>query len=585
MQSIFSKIECRLGSALLLVIFVSVLCACGGGGGGGSDQFTPTSQTPLSSASNSSVSSTPASSSSTLSSISSVSSSLSSVSSQSKVTLSGSVTYDFVPHNTNHVGLNYFAVEQRPVRGAVIELLDDAALILATATTSDDGGYSFSVAKNSFVKVRVKAQILKTSTPGWNFKVTDNTSGNALYVLDGSLSSVGSQDSKRNLNATSGWDGASYSAIRAAAPFAILDNIYIAVNRLSAAGNKKDLLPLELRWSTKNSAADGDAIRGEIGTSYYDGSAIYILGDADHDTDEYDAHVLLHEWGHYIESELYRSDSIGGSHADGDSLDMRVAMSEGFANAFSGMMINDVNYADAYGASQSSGFFFSIGRKSRVNKGFFNEGSVGSILFNYYASSTNKNANDYSSVHAILSNSAYINADSLTSIYLFSQKLKQLFSSQSALFDSLLQEQDIFGADEYGVNESNSGGSVYTLPVYRDLTTNNVAVNVCSSVQFGKNNKLGNAQLLKLNITEPGVYNVRLNKSGGADVPSKPEFILHSKGVPQYYVANSQQDFVSGNMNLSQGNYVLEVFDANNRDSKNTESNTTCFNVRATPAI
>lgn len=470
MQPNAPKLLRYMHCAILYAVFF-MLTACGGGS---TNQFNSASQASVSSLSVSSSSASTVSSS-----ISSISSSFSSA--QLKVTLSGRVTYDFIPHNNNYVGLNYSAIEQRPIRGAVIELLDDAAQIVAASTTGEDGSYAFPITANSVVKVRVKAQLVKIDVPSWNFKVTDNTSNNALYVLDGALNSVGAQDSKRNLNAGSGWDGASYSAARAGAPFAILDNIYTALNRLAAAGNTKNLRPLELRWSTKNSAAEGDATRGEIGTSYYDGSAIYILGDADHDTDEYDSHVLLHEWGHYIESELYRSDSIGGSHADGDSLDMRVAMSEGFANAFSGMMINDVNYADAYGSLQSSGFFFSIGRKNRVNKGFFNEGSIGSILFNYYTSSNNKNANDYAHIHTILSSSSYINADSFTSIYMFSQKQKKLFASHSVLFNSLLQEQDIFGTDEYGLNESNSGGSVHTLPPYRELTTNNVAVNVCSS--------------------------------------------------------------------------------------------------------
>ena len=568
-------VSCSI-SSVLLVLAIGLLSACGGGGG--SDSKSPAPQTSFSPSS---------SSPSPISSITSSANSLSNSSTSSlpdTVTLSGRVTYDFVPHNLNHVGLNYSATEQRPVRGAVVELINDSAQTIASTTTDNKGGYVFNPPKNTVVKVRVKAQILKGNMPGWNFKVTDNTSGNSLYVLDGTLASVGAQDSKRNLNALSGWDGVGYSGARAAAPFAILDNIYIAVNRLALAGNTKNLSPLELRWSTKNSTAEGDVARGEIGTSYYDGSAIYILGDANQDTDEYDPHVLLHEWGHYLEAQLYRSDSLGGAHADGDFLDLRVAMSEGFANAFSGIMIDDINYSDASGASQASGFNFSIGRKNRANKGFFNEGSIGSVLFNYYISGGNKTAADYSPVHAILSGASYIGSDAFTSIYLFNQQLKNIFPDHAVMFDGLLQEQNIFGTDEYGVNESNSGASVNTLPVYKVLATNNVAVNVCSTAEFGKQNKLGNSQLLRLNIGQSGIYNVRLNKSGGAEVASKPEFILYNKGAAQYYVPNTQPDNVSGNLTLGPGNYILEVYDLNNRDSKSTVSNTTCFNVRATLA-
>ena len=143
----------------------------------------------------------------------------------------------------------------------------------------------------------------------------------------------------------------------------------------------------------------------------------------------------------------------------------------------------------------------------------------------------------------------------------------------------MLKDQNIFGTDEYGLNESNNGGLAITLPVYKLLTIGNT-VNVCSSPHFGKQNKLANSQFLKLNVTQPGIYNVRVNKSGGAEVVSKPEFILYQKGNPIYYVANSAFDTALASMNLSRGIYILEVYDFNNHDEQNTDSNMTCFNVR-----
>jgi hypothetical protein len=576
MQQVMPLLKPRCVAGMVFMLFI--LAACGGGG---SNTQSPNSISQVS---------TPSSLSSSLqaSSATSISSKLSALSSTSSsaatsvdtVTLSGVITYDYVPHNSNHVGLNYSAIERRPVRGAVVDVLDDLGQVKASTNSANDGSYSFSLQKNTLVKVRVRAQLINSASPSSDFKVTDNTSNNALYVLDGALVSTGSQNSKRNLHADSGWDGINYSAARAAAPFAILDDIYIAKNRLFVAGNKKNLSPLELRWSTKNSAADGDILRGEIGTSYYDGSAIYILGDANNDTDEYDAHVLLHEWGHYLESELFRSDSVGGDHSDGQLLDFRVAMSEGFANAFSGMMMNDVNYADASGASQASGFSFSIGRKNRVNKGFFSEGSVGSVLYNYYTDATNKTANDFTPIFKVLSNISYTENEALTSIFLFFNQLKSQLPEQTALFSSLLQEQSIFGVDEYGTDESNNGGLAITLPVYKTITTNNVAVNICSAADYGKKNKLGNSQFLKLTVMQVASYNIRINKSGGADVASKPEFILYRKGKGLSHVANTVVDMVSGNVNLSPGNYILEVYDFNNHDTKNTDKNMTCFNVR-----
>jgi len=39
---------------------------------------------------------------------------------------------------------------------------------------------------------------------------------------------------------------------------------------------------------------------------YYDGK-LYILGDANSDTDEFDDHVIIHDWGHYFEDKFSES--------------------------------------------------------------------------------------------------------------------------------------------------------------------------------------------------------------------------------------------------------------------------------------
>lgn len=553
--------------SIKFVCMALLLSACGGGGGN-NQTFS------------NSASSAPVFSSSSLSSSFASLSSSSSSSSADSMTLSGIITYDYVPHNANNLGLNYSAIESRPVRGAVVELIDELGQIKASGITANDGSYTVAIQKSLLIKVRVKAQLLSTSIPTWNFKVTDNTSDNALYVLDGALVVTATQSAKRNLHASSGWDGLAYSAPRAAAPFAILDSIYAGLGRIISAGNKQNLSSLELRWSTKNSAAEGDLSKGEIGTSFYDGAAIYVLGDANNDTDEYDPHVLLHEWGHYIEGELFRSDTIGGDHSDGQLLDLRVAMSEGFANAFSGMMIDKINYADASGAAQASGFTFNIGRKNRVNKGYFSEGSVGSILYNYYASSLNKTANDFLPIFNILNHSAYSASETFTSIFLFQSQLKNQLPNHVPLFSSLMLEQNIFGTDEYASDESNNGGLSISLPVYKTLSVNGATINVCSAADYGKYNKLGNSQFLRLSVAQTGSYNIRATKSGGASVISKPEFILYQKGRAIAYAENTLNDNVTGNLTVARGNYVLEVYDLNNHDSDNTDENTTCFNVR-----
>jgi hypothetical protein len=152
--------------------------------------------------------------------------------------------------------------------------------------------------------------------------------------------------------------------------------------------------PLDVFWSPENRpvSGDDDYSDGEIGSTFYksDNGAspkgIYVLGDDGVDTDAYDAHVLAHQFMHFIEYKIGRSDSIGGVHADGDKLDLRVAFSEGFGNAFSGMALGDSVYRDSNGASQGDGFDLDVEGNTWTNPGWFSEGSIGSIVWDLYDS-------------------------------------------------------------------------------------------------------------------------------------------------------------------------------------------------------
>src|SRR5690606_40309450 len=92
---------------------------------------------------------------------------------------------------------------------------------------------------------------------------------NGLYVLVGSFVDSGTTNSRRNLHADSGWDGENYTGVRAAAPFAIIDTLYIGIQRLLEVNDFASLGSLEFRWSSNNLTArhpDRDFSTGEIGT-------------------------------------------------------------------------------------------------------------------------------------------------------------------------------------------------------------------------------------------------------------------------------------------------------------------------------
>ncbi|WP_152625410.1 hypothetical protein [Cellvibrio sp. OA-2007] len=547
----------------LFLFTCALLFACGGGsGGGGGSNLVPVSSKSLSS-----LPSTPSSTA--------ASSSLS-----SSVTLSGKVTYDFVPHNNTQIGLDYSAISIKPGRGLVVELLDANNQVLATTSTNSEGVYSLVIERNKQVKVRVKAQLLRSQSPAWNFTVTDNTSGNSLYAMDGSLVAANETTATRDLHAASGWTGAGYTQPRVAAPFAILDSIYLGVERVVAAGNTRDFPPLELRWSVKNKAADGDLTLGEIGTSFYGGAAIYILGDENNDIDEYDRHVILHEWGHYLESNLARSDSIGGDHVYGDKLDMRVAMSEGFANAFSAMMLDDPNYRDASGAQQSDGFVSNVSRKNHSVRGWYSEASIQSVFYNFYTSNNGRVARDFTDIFSVINSTTYANNSAMVSVYLFTDVLRNMIPAQIPTFNALLLEQNIEATSAFGDGESNSGGYTGSLPVYKTLPVNNTKINVCSTNRFGAYNKLAVAQFLRLDIASAGTYQITVQEAGDDSGDSDPDIYLYRRGSLLALAESTMIDQEGLSRFLSVGTYVLELVDDRAIDVDNTDDITACFDVR-----
>lgn len=568
------------GRRVLLLCACAFLFACGGGGGGASN-FAPASSKPVSSiGSSAGVSSLiPPSVSSSMFAASS-SAAVSSAAS-GFITLSGKVTYDFVSHNENQIGLHYSATTARPGRGLVVELLDSNNMIVAATTSDNFGAYSFSVERNKPVKVRVKAQLARAQSPSWDFKVTDNTNNNSLYTMDGSLVAASEASAVRDLHAPSGWSGTGYSRPRVAAPFAILDSVLVGVERVAAAGNSSDFPSLELRWSINNKAANGDLTLGEVGTSFYSGSAIYILGDENNDTDEYDSHVILHEWGHYLEEQFSRSDSIGGDHVYGDKLDMRVAMSEGFANAFSAMMLDDPNYRDASGLQQADGFSSNVSRKSHTVRGWYSEASVQSVLYNFYTSNNGKTAQDFTDIFKVISSSGYVGNEAMTSIYVFANELRNLFPTQITNFNTLLSEQNIETTNALGEGESNSGGYTGSLPIYKVLPVNNTPINLCSTNRFGAYNKLAVAQFLILDVASSGTYQFSVQEVGDDSGDSDPDVYLYRRGSLLDYAEGTLVDEESLSRFLSVGTYVLELVDDRARDPENTDEVTACFDVRS----
>lgn len=513
--------------------------------------------------------------SSTSTSSSSSSSSSSTSSSAIATTVSGSVTFDWVPHKTNHLGLDYPATQIKSVRGVVVELVNAADEVIASQTTNNAGQYSFNVLLNQEVQIRVLAQLQFAET-GWNVFVRDNTASDALYAVQGNLLAVSSENEIRNLHIASGWNGAAYAS-RSAGPFAILDSIYLGIGKWRDLDLAVTLPELNIYWSEKNTTAEGNIALGEIGTSYYSNGNLYILGDADVDTDEYDAHVILHEWIHFLETTISRSNNLGGDHSAIQKLDMRVAFSEGVANAFSGMMLDDAIYVDSMGLSQASSFYFNLAEKSHTVKGWYSEKSVESMLYNYYLSGGNRQAKSLDDLFRTFTRQEYLNHAGLTSIFVFAEILQLQAPAAFSTWINLQTEQNIFSYNAFAEGETNAGGYVENLPLYKTLSLSNPTVSLCSSNRFGSFNRLSNYQFVKMVIDTPGAYRIQAVNSVGTN--TDPDIYLYSAGQLIGFGLSSTLNQESIQQALSASTYVISLADARVLNSGITSDITSCFNL------
>ncbi|HHD82120.1 MAG TPA: hypothetical protein ENK82_06310 [Campylobacterales bacterium] len=482
----------------------------------------------------------------------------------------GTVTYDRVPVKVDSFGtaqLNYAKTYPGTGKHLVVKAIDENSQTLAQTTTNNLGQYTLYVPENTAVKIRVYARMFKEGA--WDLSVVDNTNLKSNYVIEGDFHDSGTQTTKIDLHAASGWDGQAYSMPRDAAPFAILDSINTIMQKIVQASPDIKFPHLLINWSVNNVSVGGDPSLGQIGTSSYtahDGN-MWILGDANADTDEYDDHIIIHEWSHFFEDKFSRSDSIGGSHSSGDALDIRVAFGEGFANAMSAIATDNPIYFDTSGYAQSSGWYMNIETAQPENPGWFSEASIQRILYDLYDDNSHSHADGD---HAHLGFKPIFNtmvdkernAKAFTSIFTFIHALKNENPSKQTMIDQTVASEQINTIhDIYGNYRSNTANGHYTQPLYRTLETGKW-ITQCNKNNYGVYNKLGNRTYVKISIPSDGVYTFGAKPYGSSY--GDPDLVLYETGYPYEIKGMSPLEGESSDsltMDLKAGNYMLEVYD------------------------
>jgi hypothetical protein len=529
-------------SFLLLTVLFFIAC----GGGGGSEKPTPTENPP--------------------------STENPDTSNKKEVVLSGTITYDFVPFKSGlYSGLDYDNMHRKKVRGATVEVIDAGGKVVARTTTNSNGTYRVKVTGTQ-VKVRVLAQLKKAPHRGqasWNFQVKDNTNHDAIYAMEGRLASLGTSGTQtRNLNASSGWDGYSYTGKRVAAPFAILDVIYDAIQMVKEAQSDAVFTPLDIFWSKNNVPASGDKRLGQIVTSHFDGESLYILGAENSDTDEYDRAIIAHEWGHYYEANFSRSDSLGGAHGRGDILDIRLAFGEGFGTAIGCMVNKDPLYIDSYGAGQHQSFGADVEAKtpSSDNPGWYSEASVYRILYDIYDDhddGADTLSLGFAPMHKVLID-AQKNTNAFTSIFPFITALKDQNPEYEEEIDAITSSEKIAPIhDIYGTGRTNRKENAN--PLYAELPLGG-SVDIkrdYSAKATDPKGALGAYNFVKFTIPSEGEYTFTIREVGGSgrvDPNLDPDFFIY-KGASNQPIAQAVAERTTDSLTttLSAGTYRMSV--------------------------
>ena len=564
------------------------------------------------------------------------------------ISVSGTVQYEFVPPGVAVTvdgefpcqGLDFASTEVRPIRGATVQLLDVSDRELDRTVSGDDGSYSFSgVASNSDVRIRVRAELKKTGSPAWDVEVRDNVidpddtnplplASRPLYAIVSDFN-TGSADITRDLTARTGWNGSSYSDARAAAPFAILDAIYTAMELVLSVDPSASFAPLDAFWSINNTSI-GDSIdidSGVLTTSFYsrDTDSLFLLGDASIDTEEFDSHVIVHEWGHYFEDNFSRTDSVGGLHLIGDLLDSRLAFGEGWASALAGIALNDPIYCDS-GRPGTTNSQLALGLEDGLYdpRGWYDEVSVLRFLYDLWDTTNNlldeQTGNEivgvepdngsigFQPIYEVMVGPQAFTA-TFTNIFSFVSDLRPMLPpSEQAFLDAQLEREDMApGFDRWGVGEVNDASpegqqSRDVLPLYVNVPVDGTVVNICSNDDYdgaGIGNKLATYRYLRLDIQTSSRFEVRVITTTADTIPgvddpddprdrSDPDIVIFRDGQPLEAGLSGDADeefFVTSGALTGPDIYVADLreFRYADPDSPVDFPNRMCFDVSFTP--
>jgi hypothetical protein len=276
------------------------------------------------------------------------------------VTITGTAAYQFrLPFGATFFtgGLGAIESTTKPIRRAEVRALNSAGTVIQCGETDANGNFTLDLPKNTGTyTVEVNSRAFNSFA---RVTVFNKPEFNEFYSISVSVGSAVSA-SVGTMTAL-----ATTAANVIAGAFNILDqiveaNIFLRANVTS--GNCPTFGCTAFTVAPKVNAYwevgfnPGTYVGNSSGLSFYipGYSRLFILGGINGnttsaDTDHFDNSMILHEYGHFLEDQVFVSDSPGGAHDGQSIIDPRLAWSEGWGNFFQAAVLNDPRYIDTSG--------------------------------------------------------------------------------------------------------------------------------------------------------------------------------------------------------------------------------------------
>jgi hypothetical protein len=277
----------------------------------------------------------------------------------------GTVLFEKVPASAT--GLRLDAPVRTPAAGVRVEVVaSPSRRVLGSGFTDATGAYGISVELRGRQAVFVRA--LAQTENATVVRVGDRME---FAMVAPTATATPRRAVTTHLLAT--------DSSRIAGAFNIATTIARANALVQSAQPDVALPRVEIRWDT-----------AYVGGTFFreSESAVFINGKRGEDSDEYDDHVIAHEYGHFLMAAFSSDPSPGGDHGFGERLDPRLAWSEGWGNFFGAATTGASRYIDTGVIRGKQGVLLQMDLEVDAPKddvaGIWSEHSVGSALWDWF---------------------------------------------------------------------------------------------------------------------------------------------------------------------------------------------------------